>query len=203
MGILTPVEDGGRGGIMRLRCLRIGNALLLSCLTVSCRPGTEAEPASCLESVFTEHVASQREWQESLRDLIVSQRPEFAELASILKELQLAMIEQAEARFRYVIASPERLEAQYGLSELVDLGVVWSEADETALSDEAPDYRDLVRRTDSLRAINNAHPDWPPLRGYVTEELVGNSEFAGALERFQEFQREIDVKLGACAEEEE
>ena len=166
----------------------------------ACRPGDGAGPVSCLESVFAEYTASQRAWQESLGEIILARRPEFAELASILKHLQLAMIEMTEARFRYIIASPERLEAQDGLSEFVDFGVVWSEADEAALLDEASDYRDLVRRTDSLRAGNNGHPDWPRLRAYSTDELMGDPEFTGALEQFQRLQREINAKLRACAE---
>jgi hypothetical protein len=168
--------------MMRVGHLSIGYVFLLVGITASCRPGDGAEPISCLESVFAEHAASQRAWQESLRDIIVSQRPEFAELASISKQLQLAMIDMTEARFHYVIASPERLEGQYGISEFVDLGVVWTDADETALSYEAPDYLDLVRQADSLRAINNGHPDWPPLRAYVTEELMGAPAFTGALQ---------------------
>ena len=111
------------------------------------------------------------------------------------------MIDMVEARFHYVIASPERLESQHGISQFVDLGVVWTDADETALSHEAPDYLDLVRQTDSLRARNNGHPDWPPLRAYVTEELMGDPAFTEALERFQRLQREINAKLGACAME--
>jgi hypothetical protein len=168
--------------MMRVGHLSIGYVFLLVGITASCRPGDGAEPISCLESVFAEHAASQRAWQESLRDIIVSQRPEFAELASISKQLQLAMIDMTEARFHYVIASPERLEGQYGISEFVDLGVV-------------------VRQADSLRAINNGHPDWPPLRAYVTEELMGAPAFTGALERFQRLQREINSKLAACAME--
>jgi hypothetical protein len=170
-------------------------------VVTSCRPGDEAGPAGCLESVFGEYTAAQRAWQDSLQDIIKSARPEFADLLSISKQLQLAMIEQAEARFHYVVASPERLEVQHGLSEFVNLGVVWSEADEAVLMDEAPDYRDLVQRTDSLRALNSAHPDWPQVQTYATEELNGNPEFASALQRFQEELREIEAKLGACAEE--
>jgi hypothetical protein len=187
--------------MMRMGQWSIGSVFLLVAIAASGKPGDRAEPITCLESVFTEHAASQRAWQESLRDVIVSQRPEFAELASISKQLQLAMIDMTEARFHYVIASPERLEAQYGISEFVDLGVVWSEADETALSNKAPDYLDLVRQADSLRALNNGHPDWPLLRSYVTEELMGDPAFAGALERFQRLQRQINAKLGACATE--
>lgn len=187
--------------MMRISHRVIGTAFILLGIVTSCRPGDGAKPASCLESVFAEYTASQRAWQESLRNIIVSERPEFADLLSISRHLQLAMIEKAEARFRYVTASPERLEAQHGLSKFVDLGVVWSEADETALLDEAPDYRDLVQRTDSLRALNRVHPDWPALQAYATEELNNSPEFAGALQQFQELQREIDAKLGACAEE--
>jgi hypothetical protein len=187
--------------MMRMGHGSVGYVFLLVGIAASCKPGDGAEPITCLESVFTEHAASQRAWQESLLDIIVSQRPEFAELASISKQLQLAMIDMTEARFHYVIASPERLEAQHGLSEFVDLGVVWTDADETALSDEAPDYLDLIRQTDSLRAMNNGHPDWPLLRAYVTEELMGDPAFTGALERFQRLLREIKSKLTACAVE--
>ena len=186
--------------MMRRGHWSVGHVFLLVGIAASCRPGDGAEPITCLESVFIENITSQRAWQESLQDIVVSRRPEFAELASILKHLQLAMIDMTEARFRYVIASPERLEAQHGLSEFVDFGVVWSEADEAALLDEASDYRDLVRRTDSLRAGNNGHPDWPRLRAYSTDELMGDPEFTGALEQFQRLQREINAKLRACAE---
>lgn len=176
--------------------------VLIGCLAMSCGSAAHrTESASCLESVFAEYTASQRAWQETLRNIIAADRPEFAELASISKELQLAMIDKVEARFRYVTASPERLAAQPGLSRFENLGVIWSRAYETALAGEDPEYRTLVQRADSLRALSDGNPDWPRLQAYATEELSQNPEFIQALEQFQRVQRDGNERLGVCRSE--
>ena len=136
----------------------------------------------------------------SLKDLIVSSRPDYEELASLSADLQLAMIERSQARFVYLLTQQsDRINSTGDLSQLVNVGLQWTPADEQALLAVDLKYGALSARIDSLRALNDGHPDWPALRAYFASELSTRADYTEALERFQKRQVELEEELTRCA----
>ena len=163
--------------------------------------GTAADSAAqaCLESLYLSYAEAQRTWQLSLKDLIASSRSDLEELGSLWTELQLATIEQAQARFRYLVSQdPTRVPTDGNLSQFVNFGTEWTVGDEAALSATDMEYAALNARIDSLRTLNDGHPDWPALRAYWATELSKRAEYAEALERFERRQAELEEELGNC-----
>ncbi len=78
---------------------------IVTCLLVavtSAGAATDSSAQACHESVYLGFAEAQRAWQVSLKNLIVSARPDYDELVSLSAELQLAMIEKNQARFMYL-----------------------------------------------------------------------------------------------------
>lgn len=177
--------------------------ILITCVlfgVVSVSDAADAAAQTCLESLYLSYTEAQRDWQLSLKDLIVLSRPDFGELGSLSTELQLAMIEQAQARFRYLVTrDAKRVRADGDLSQFVNFEVEWTVADETALLAADPEYGALRAKIDSLRALNDGHPDWPALRAYWATELSQRAEYTEALKRFERRQTELEEELGNCA----
>ena len=173
-------------------------ALSLAAL-VFCGPGIHGDSQDCLADVYTGYADAQRTWQRSLRDMIVSARVEFTELAQLAADLQLAMIDKGEARFRYLVdQAPDRLNLDGGLAGFVNVGLAWSDEDNLALMANDPDYRALEERISRLRADNDTRPDWPALRTYFRTELSASAPYADALERLASSTAEWERRLDAC-----
>ena len=89
---------------------------------------TDVDQQSCLAAVYTGYADAQRTWQRSLRDAVASARVEFTDLAELSADLQLAMIDRGEARFRYLVdQAPDRLELDGGLGGFINVGLGWSD----------------------------------------------------------------------------
>ena len=122
---------------------------------------TDVDQESCLAAVYTGYADAQRTWQRSLRDAVTSARVEFIDLAELSADLQLAMIDRGEARFRHLLdQAPDRLQLDGGLGGFVNVGLGWSDEDNVALMANDLDYRALEERISRLRADNDARPDW-------------------------------------------
>ncbi len=85
---------------------------------------TDGDLQSCLAAVYTGYADAQRTWQRSLRDAVVSAQVEFTDLAELSADLQLAMIDRGEARFRYLVdQAPDRLRLDGGLGGFINVGL--------------------------------------------------------------------------------
>lgn len=166
---------------------------------ISCGSRTDGDSQQCLVAVHADYADAQRTWQRALRDMIVSDRVEFTELAQLSADLQLAMIDQAEARFRYVMdQAPDRLNLDGGLTGFVNVGLGWSDEDDAALMDHDADYRALKERISRLRTANDGHADWPALRTHFSAELSASGPYADALERLASKTADLEDRLDAC-----
>ena len=166
---------------------------------VACGPNTDGDVRRCLAAVYTGYADAQRTWQRSLRDAVVSARVEFNDLAELSADLQLALIDRGEARFRYLVdQARDRLQLDGGLSEFVNVGLGWSDEDNVALMANDPDYRALEERINRLRADNDARPDWPTLRTYFRTELSASEPYTDALERLTSSTAEWEDLLDSC-----
>ncbi len=168
-------------------------------VVLTCGSAAGSDSQDCLAAVYAGYADAQRTWQQSLRDMIVSARPELADLAQVSADMQLALIDRGEARFRYLVdQAHDRLQLEGGLSEFVNVGLVWSDEDNVALMATDPDYRALEERISRLRADNDARPDWPALRTYFRTELSASQPYTDALGRLTSSTAEWEDRLDAC-----
>ena len=166
---------------------------------VACGSNGDGNQESCLAAVYTEYADAQRTWQRSLNDAIVSARAEFTQLAQLSAELQLAMIDRAEVRFRYLLdQAPDRLQLDGGLAGFVNVGLGWSDEDNVALIAGDPDYRTLEERISRLRADNDARSDWSELRTYFRTEFRPSESYADAYASLASSTAELEVRFDAC-----
>jgi hypothetical protein len=49
--------------------------------------------------------------------------------------------------------------------------------------------------------LEDGHQDWPALRSYFSNELVGTSAYSQAIDTFQRRLSELESDLAACGEE--
>ncbi len=179
----------------------LATTLALACANLSCGVDTQSEYQGCLTEVYRAYADAQRDWQRALRDLIVKSRPEFRELAELNSELQLLMIDQSAVRFRHLVrVEPQGLRVDEGLAGFVNVGANWSASDEANLLADR-DYERLQERLDSLRSLNDGHPDWPALRSYLSSELAETSAYTRSLSVFQQRVSDLEGELAACRAE--
>lgn len=141
-------------------------------------------------------------WQRALGDMIDSTRPELADLGYLSSALQLAFIDEAEARFLDRLdRTPDHLELDGGLVQFVNVGIAWTDADEAGLREQNADYRALQVRIGELRARSDGHADWPTLRALVQIELSASASYVGAAEQLQSVTSKLENRLAECVTE--
>ena len=105
-------------GLLRLRH---GPGMILALQLGALAPSSAAGFAECVGDAAAGDFDAKKEYQTTLRDLIVRHRPEFESLASLNMELQIALAEAGKARFRYLLKhSPRRIRTDGGLSKFTN-----------------------------------------------------------------------------------
>lgn len=132
--------------------------------------------ASCLDRVAARDLAGKIAFQNGLFEAIVDGEPDFAALAVLNRDLQLALAGARAAKFGYLLKSdPGRIETGGTLTAFRNFE--WTEADEAALRRDSETYRDLARRIEDLRRRSDGHADWPRMRAYFAEGLVASPAY--------------------------
>lgn len=153
--------------------------------------------AACLVEIAEADLAAKSRYQKGLRDLIVAQRPEFATLADINRDVQLLFAEMRFARLRYLLATaPERIDGASGLSGFRNFD--WRDEDLPELLAARPSYAAQIERLEMLKAQNNGHPDWPAMREFVREEFSKEGPFKELTDRFLEHNTTLEEALSEC-----
>ena len=177
----------------------ISRSVIAVVLLVSCSPSAADEQSDCLVTVFSGYADAQRAWQGALEDLIESTRPELADLGQLSTALQLALIDLGQARFLdHLERNPDRLKFDTGLTDFVNVGVAWTDEDETELQERDADYGALQARLDDLRARNDGHADWPALRALFQAELAASASYMAAAEELQSTTADLEKQLAQC-----
>jgi hypothetical protein len=169
-------------------------------ITWSLASRMDALQAACFDQVGVRYADAQRAWQNTLQDVVIESRPEYAEAARVAVGLQLSLIDRKEARLAHLLrAHPERVPRHEGLAAFVDAAAEWSDEDEAALRSESSSAEALSARVDSLRALNDAYSDWPALREAMRGELTQTDEYRAALDSLVARQTELEEMLAGCA----
>ena len=169
-------------------------AVVVVAFCVPARAGTFPE---CAERVYAQAVAASQEWQRGLRDLTVKVRPDFAALASLAMEQQLARIDRRQAQFRFLLRTDvRRVHTGEGLASFRNFD--WTEADAEALRQESTAYVAIERKIVELDQQSQARRDWPAMHDFVRTSLSTSPQFQDLLKRFQVREREIELLLKSC-----
>jgi hypothetical protein len=169
-------------------------AVAVVAFCVPARAGTFRE---CAERAYAQAVAASQEWQRGLRDLTVKVRPDFAALASLAMEQQLARIDRRQAQFRFVLRTDvRRVHTGEGLASFRNFD--WTEADGEVLRQQSTAYVAIERRVLELDRQSQARRDWPALHEYVKRSLGTSPAFQGLLKRVEAREGEIELLLKSC-----
>ena len=165
--------------------LCVGASALLSLTPAGADDLTEA--ARTVRATYT---ASQIEWQRGLAELVIRMRPDFEDVATLQRDLQLAYVELGTARFESLLEEdPSRIVLTGGLSAFANFR--WSEEDTEILMADDASYAALEKKVAALRKRNDDHPSWPSFREYFRNSLSKTREYQALLGRFMEKQKAV------------
>ena len=142
----------------------------------------------------TEYAAAQVKWQTGLAALVAQSKPEFKEIATVQRDLQLSWIEQGTAQFRYLLDHDfHRIVLTNGVSQF--LNFEWTDADTKALTKSNPTYDKLQKRIKVLEKKNDEQPDWPKFRVWFHDTLSKSKDYEALLSAFQAKDKEVEDLL--------
>ncbi len=156
--------------------------VLISALISSANAQSTSTFRDCIASVALMDFTSKKVFQLGLHDLVVREKPEFAELADVNMKLQVALAQSRRMRLGYLLrADPERLTTSRGMVRFTNFE--WSKADAAALTQSSVRFEALRAKINRLKLLNQAHPDWPALRKLFADELTQKREYKELLSR--------------------
>lgn len=143
----------------------------------------------------TKYAAAQEGWQRGLVELVMQISPNFQEIATVQRDLQLAYIEQNTVRFRYLLEhDSNRIILTNGVSQFVNFE--WSDKDTKALIESNPKYVQLQKQIVELEKKNNQELDWPKFRTWFRDALSKSGDYKTLLSDLQTKRKEVEDTLG-------
>lgn len=171
--------------------------LILIGLLFSPNQAAAADFTACAAALAEGDLESKKTYQQSLRDLVVAEAPQFTELADISRDLQIVYSETRKRRLTDLLErDPARLQGSNDLMAFRNFD--WSDEEETALRAADSDYDQAQGRADALRAKNDSHEDWPALREVFQKDVAKSPGFAALMGEFQGKQRKMEQEFLAC-----
>lgn len=147
------------------------------------------------QQAHAKYAAAQEIWQRDLAEQTAKANPEFRELATVQRDLQLANIEQKKARFPYLLEhDPSRIVLTGGISKFANFE--WTERDTQSLASTSPTYSQLQKKIEALEKQNGIQPDWPKFRTWFRETFSKSDEYKKLLDDFKAEQKEVEDLLG-------
>ena len=140
----------------------------------------------------TEYAAAQVQWQNDVAELVTRTSPEFTDIASIQRALQLASIEERTRQFRFLLEhDPQRLTVTNGSPQFMNFE--WTDENAKALIEADPSYATLQKKISILREKNDQQPDWPKFRTWYREVLSKSKDYETILRQFMVKQTEVEA----------
>jgi hypothetical protein len=136
-------------------------------------------------------------YQRGTHDLIVRNKPEFAALAAINRDLRITRAWARAARYVWLLRhDATRIRPGRGLSAFRNFD--WNPEDETAFRESNAVYDTQSRRIESLAKANDGNAGWPALREYFTGTLFQNQEFRTLTKHLNESDRLVAEIIAVC-----
>ena len=151
----------------------------------------------CIADVARSDFSAKKAFQVGLHDLIVREKPKFAELADLNMRLQIALAQSRRMRIGHLLQTDlERLDTKHGMSRFTNFD--WSAADTSALIQANARFEALTSEITGLKSRNNGHSDWPALRKFFAGELAQNPGYKVLLSAFQDARKLSGQRLLKC-----
>ena len=151
--------------------------------------------AECAGRAYAQDVAAKQDWQRSLRDLIVKEKPNLAALATLDLEQQLALADRRQAQFSYLLRTDaRRIRTREGLTTFRNFD--WTDTDTVILRRQSLPYLAMESKVVDVQRRTKDHHDWPALREYV--RAASGTQFQSLLKRSQERESTIAHLLEQC-----
>jgi len=144
-------------------------------------------------SLRTKASKAQRQFQNDLYVLVVSEHPEVKEVLSISRDLQIAYTQRSDMRYHFLCNNhPDRIHP-----ETYDdiLNFEWTKDDEKALSSNSDEYSNLIKKVEALNTKNQCHPDWPKARQLFQNKFNNDKRFHKLQDDLNTIMTEIDEEL--------
>ena len=166
------------------------------CLFMSLTSSALATDLQRAQATMDRYLAAQTRWQDNLAALLITEKPEFDQIAEAQRDHQHALIALKRARFNYLVKHhPKRLDTGE-LGRFTNF--TWSAADTAAAAQADPGYHSLEQAVSRTRAIYDQQPQKDAFRHYFLAEFTHSEDFQQELKRFQaqleEIKRELSIK---------
>lgn len=157
----------------------------------------EAERA-CIAGPVAADLAAKVAFQDGMRDLMATARPDLADLITLNRDLQVALAEARALRLDWLaLEDPDRLRP-LSADGTPWRGFAWDEADEVALRAADPRYLTLSTQAQALATRSDGHPDWPALRDYMRSSLRNDPGFRDLTRDLVKPVQDMDDAMRAC-----
>ncbi len=187
---------------MKCSIRKVCGAALTAAALLSLAPLAQAQDsafAACVRELAERDLADKTAFQQGLRDLIATTKPEFEELAELQMQLQIAYARAGAARLGFLAAQdPQRIDTS-SLNKFRNFD--WSEADDAAIAAQDPGAGEFAARIAVLREENDGHRDWPGLREFMRAELMPGPAFRALLADFAKTDDALRESLKDCRRE--
>ena len=141
------------------------------------------------------YTAAQTAWQRDLADLVTRTNPDFREIATVQRDLQLAYIEQSGVRFKYLLEhDSKRIILTEGVSRFANFD--WTDSDTKALEKMDSSYALLQEKVANLKKKNDQQTDWAKFREWFRETLSKSDAYKTLAGNLQAKNKEVMDLLG-------
>lgn len=187
---------------MKCSIRKVFGAVLIVAAVISLAPLAQAQDrsfATCIRELAARDQVGKTAFQQGLRDLIATTKPEFEELAELQMQLQFAYARARAAQLGFLAAQdPQRIDTS-SLTKFRNFD--WSAADDVAMAAQDPEAGELAARIAVLRGENDGHRDWPGLREFMRAELMPGSAFRALMADFAKTDDALRESLKDCRRE--
>ncbi len=151
----------------------------------------------CVRRASELDLRTRTEYQNGTHDMIARDKPEFAALAAVNRDLRIARAWARAARYVWLMRHDVlRIKTTASLSAFRNFE--WNPEDETAFRDANGDYDTQARRIEGLTRKNDGNRDWPALREYFSGTLFKNPEFRALTKDLNDSDRQVAEIIGKC-----
>lgn len=177
--------------------LRVLFPILIGMALFAMSPAEAQRAMDCARAVADADLAAKQRYQQGMANLIAAKRPEFREVATLNRDLQIALAQARHMQLLYLLAdSPRKVSLSGGLSRFSNFS--WSSGDDKSLREANSNYAQLEKHIEVLRRRNDAHDDWSQLRMFARGELSNTPEFQNLMVEFQNARNRIEQRLAGC-----
>ncbi len=182
---------------MRIVAFKILGTLFLTLSLAGTSLANPVELIICLKQVADNDLANKVDFQNKMRDIIIKDRPDLEELATLQRDSQITRALRRNMQLHYLLAAdPDRVVADKGLMQFRNFD--WTEADQFNFLKYDNKNQELVDKVQQYDEKSESHPDWPKLREFFKDTLRSSMEYKNLATTFTTNQMDTKKMLEDC-----